>query len=680
MSLKESSPKDLPTISIRCGVEGPSTLGGTILREVTRSQLDCPPSEGPSQECFVGQFPRDSPESPILNLSLALNYAWGGTAVTGYHVVNALIHLLAGLILFGIVRRTVQAGPQPAWLARVDPTVPALAVALLWTLHPLQTEAVTYVVQRAESLMGLFYLFTLYGLIRYAATGRTRWAVASVAACLLGDGTKEILVTAPVMLLVFDRTFLAGSYAGAWKLRRTYYLALALTWIPLAFLVVGTGGNRAGSSGFGAGISWSGYVLTQFEALSRYLELSVWPHPLVFDYGPFQTTLAAALPFALFIGVLAGGTLYAMAQKPVLGFFGFWFFGILAVTSLIPGSSEMLVERRMYLPLAAIVVLFVLGLLRWTGKAAVPIALAAAVVLGALTWSRNTVYASDVAIWRDGLSVRPLNSRGEYNLGVAYYKHDQPDLEIAAYREAVRLDPANSRAHHSLANALVQAGRPAEAMADYELAVAQDPTNAETHCDFGTAEAALGRTSEAAEQFRRALALNPALVAAHDNLGVALARLGDLPQAIEPFQRAVELTPARATAHVNLGGALATLNRLAEAEAQLRQAVSLEPSLGLARANLGNVLCQEGRFADAVPEFTAALRLAPGDLAVQQNLGTAYLETGNASAALPLFTALVQAEPRSAEAHHNLAAALAALGRTGEAENELRTEARLSGQ
>src|ERR1035438_115788 len=186
---------------------------------------------------------------PVLNLSLAINYAISGTGVWSYHVLNLVIHVLAGWTLFGIVRRTLcrmrirrgdlpPSGDGPSLPDTPDggSTLFALGAALLWTVHPLQTEAVTYIIQRAESMMGLFYLLTLYCLIRGADAERSAsggpapagrpgiWYGLSVAACLLGMGTKEVMITAPVMMLFYDRTFAAGTFAGAWRSRRVYYL------------------------------------------------------------------------------------------------------------------------------------------------------------------------------------------------------------------------------------------------------------------------------------------------------------------------------------------------------------------------------------------------------------------------------------------------------------------------
>ncbi len=219
---------------------------------------------------------------PLLNLSFAVNYALGGTKVWGYHALNLVIHVLAGLTLFGLVRRTLLL-PRLRGQFGATALPLALVAAALWALHPLQTEAVTYVVQRAESMMGLFYLLTMYAFVRgLESPAPARWYAASIGSCLLGMASKEVMVSAPVMVLLFDRTFGSGSFREAFRQRRRFYLALAATWLWLGCLVMSTGGNRSGSVGFNVGVSWWAYILTQFVAVTRYLRLSFWPHPLVF--------------------------------------------------------------------------------------------------------------------------------------------------------------------------------------------------------------------------------------------------------------------------------------------------------------------------------------------------------------------------------------------------------------
>ncbi len=177
---------------------------------------------------------------PVVNLTFALDYAVGGLNARSFHGTNLVIHILAGLALFGVVRRTLL---LPRLRDRFgQASVPlALAVALLWALHPLQTESVTYITQRYESMMGLFYLLAIYGVIRCGSTSSHRWGAVTVAATLLALGSKEVAVSLPIMILLVDRVLLAESFSEIWRRRRGLYLALLAAWAAFAVVQLRAG-------------------------------------------------------------------------------------------------------------------------------------------------------------------------------------------------------------------------------------------------------------------------------------------------------------------------------------------------------------------------------------------------------------------------------------------------------
>jgi tetratricopeptide (TPR) repeat protein len=516
---------------------------------------------------------------PILNLSFAINYAVSGASVWSYHALNLAIHVFAGLAIFGIVRRTL-APRNPAAL------LIAFSAALLWTLHPLQTESVTYIVQRAESLMGLFYLLTLYCFIRGAGAAGNQaraWYAASIAACFLGMGTKEVMVSAPLIVLLYDRTFLAGSFSEAWRSRAKVYAGLAATWLVLPILVLSTHG-RAGTAGFASGAPVSGYALAQFSAIVHYLRLSFWPHPLVFDYGiALAPRFFQLIPCALAIIGLVAATAWALVERPVLGFLGACFFAILAPSSsIVPIATETMAEHRMYLPLIPLVVLVVLEVYRRLGRAALPICLVLAAGLGLATARRNQDYSSEVAIWSDTVAKVPDNYRAHMSLGAALA--DLPS-------------------------------RLPDAIAEFGAALRIHPDYAEGHYNLGVAYAGLpGRLPDAIAEFDAALKINPGYAEAHNDLGEAYARSpGRLPDAIAQFQAALQINPDDAKAHYNLGLACSGVpGRLPDAIAQFEAALTIDPDFAEAHFNLGVALLKAGgRNQDARAQFDAALRLRP---------------------------------------------------------------------
>ena len=696
---------------------------------------------------------------PVLNLSFALNHAMSGTAVWSYHAVNLAIHVLAGLTLFGIVRRTrlgsvgaqtccalvggrsmpvslrSEATPQP------DASLIGLSAALLWTLHPLQTESVTYIVQRAESLVGLFYLLTLYCFIRGICAGRADasgprarraqgecrswagwrrahlwvvgdaggwpkvaqaspttgrcdswvWYALSVIACLLGMATKEVMVSAPLIVLLYDRTFLAGSLREAWRRRWGLYAALAATWLVLIGLVASTGWNRSGASGFNVGVAPWAYWLTQFEAISRYLWLSVWPHPLVFEYGTVWVNHPTEVAlYALFVGGLVVAVLVSLWRWPVIGFLGAWFFAILAPTSIMPGRVQMIVEHRMYLPLAAMIVAGVAGLhaLLQTLRDHGPrdhgrqdhvvrglvvcglVVLLLALGLGLLTARRNEDYRSELTIWSDTVAKRPNNARALGNLGDAWSKiPGRLDDAVAQYEKALRLNPDLTETHNNLGNALKDQGRTKEAIVQYEAALRLNPALPVAHNNLGSALSAEGRTKEAIVQFETALRLKPDLAEAHDNLGNALTAEGRIQEAIAQYEEALRLKPDDAQAHADLGSALEKLpGRLTDAIAQREAALRLRPEDAAAHNNLGSALNAAGRTQEAMAQFNDALRLKPDFAEAHFNLGLALARSpGRLTDALAQYEEALRLKPEYAEAHCKLGNVLNAAGRTREA-------------
>ncbi|MBI4004072.1 MAG: tetratricopeptide repeat protein [Candidatus Omnitrophica bacterium] len=474
---------------------------------------------------------------PVANLSFALNYALNHLDVYGYHVVNLAIHLVAACVLFGIVRRTLQSARLTARYGRDAPGL-ALAAALLWTAHPLLTESVVYLTQRTELLLGLFMLLTLYSVIRGAASRDGRgWYAAAVAFCALGMGSKEGMVVAPLITLLYDRIFLASSFQEIVRRRRGLYAGLALTW--LIFVSLAAGYHRGETADLLLGTRNSlEYVLTQCAVIIQYLRLAVWPHPLVFDYGdwPIAETLTAVLPQVLAVAGLLAATCWALRRRPALGFLGAWFFLLLAPTSSVfPILTEIAAERRMYLALSAVIVLVVLagwhGLrqLRATDRMRGDLAaVLTAALTGGLIWAtvqRNAAYASPISIWSDAVGKRPQNARAHNYLGAALADQGRFEEAIVHYQEAIRLKPGHAFAHNNLGLVLFQLGRVPEALAHYDAALRINPGYAEAHNNLGVSLVQQGKLLEAIAHYEVALRLRPDSPRIKDNLRQALGRL-----------------------------------------------------------------------------------------------------------------------------------------------------------
>jgi tetratricopeptide (TPR) repeat protein len=474
----------------------------------------------------------------------------------------------------------------------------ALAGAMLWAVHPLQTESVTYIIQRAESLMGLFYLLTLYCVIRGAGPAQWLWYVAAVLACLLGMATKEVMATAPLAVLLYDRTFLAGSFAEAWRRRWGLYVGLATTWGVLAYVVL-SAGLIGHYSELGAPDPWS-YARTQPGVILHYLRLSVWPSTLCLQYDwPVPNGLAEILPGALVVALLLAATAWGLMKRKAYGFLGAWFLLILAPTSSILPLGQLAADHRMYLPLAAVAALGAASghvlwekllsrsagqggqspfspdmtpgrvgwwaatkgtvpgaapFLRWAAPMAV---LAAALgALGSATVQRNSDYRSLLAIWQDTVHKDPGNALAHTNLAVALDAAGRTAEAIEHFHVALRLKPNLAEAHANLGIVLANHGRLDEAIKQYQQALQLKPRFAESHHALADALAGLGRTDEAIEHYRQAVRLKPDYAEAHHAWADALAAVGSTEEALEHYRHALRLNPENAEAHNNLGIAL----------------------------------------------------------------------------------------------------------------------------
>ena len=525
---------------------------------------------------------------PIVNLSYALNDALAGLDLRVFHATNLAIHIACALLLFAVLRRSFER-------AAVAGDGVALACALVWMVHPLESEAVDYVSARTESLMACFYLLTIYtGIRALERTHRTQWSILCIVCCALGMGCKESMVTAPVLLALYDRVFVYDSWKDAWRDRWPLYAGLAITWIELAVLVAG--GPRAASAGLSADpglvtpVSPWTYLLNQAEMIPRYLRLAVWPRGLVLDYGlPRPLTIGAVAPGAALVLALLFATSIALGRWPRAGFLGAWFFVTLApASSIVPIHTEAGAERRMYLPMMALAVLAVFAasaVLRRFGVSRVGrtcVAAACVVVLAGATVQRNAEYQTGISIWQTVVDRRP-HGRARYNLAMLLKADGRREDMLAELREAVRDYPD---ARYGLGQELFDERSYAESIAELRAFIRDRPSHeavVPARLIVGRALAAQGRYGDALPEYRFYLSIHAENAGAWTDYGIALAAGGQTGEAVKAFARAVSLQPSSGAAHRNLANARLGSGDYAGAETEAREALRLDPADAVAR-------------------------------------------------------------------------------------------------
>jgi tetratricopeptide (TPR) repeat protein len=465
--------------------------------------------------------PRETPVAgrPVPNLLFAFGFAMFGANPTGFHFINLVLHYLTACVLLGALRRVLSSRLLPRAL-REQSFPLALAAVLLWAVHPITVEVVLYATQLTEVCVAFFLVLTMYSAIRAAGSPTPAgWAILAVVACALGMASKAVMFTAPVLVLLLDRAFFAGTFADAFRRRRWLYAGLCSTWVLQFFIQIQQ--PRPGS------VRWFdlGYLAAQSSIVLEYLGLCFWPARLAIDYGFFlpgsSPIFWITVPAAAFL-VAASGLL--IFTHPRLGFAGAFVFGILAPTSTLAViHTEVGAERRMYLPLAAVIALTVVAvqsLLRFAARrfksspgrtrAVSALLLAAATVaLGVRSRGRTSDFQSELALWRSAVRARPENPRAHYNLGETFRRAGRLEEAAASYRAALARHEPYAEAHLNLGGILLSVSGPEAALHHIRRGAMLRPDDVTARYNLGLALGAASRFDEAAEQFETILRLQP---------------------------------------------------------------------------------------------------------------------------------------------------------------------------
>jgi hypothetical protein len=383
---------------------------------------------------------------PLVGLTFYLNYLLSGLRVADYHLVNIVIHLACALLIYGILRNTFETlnvGESPG----IEKSLFPFAVSVLWVVHPLTTESVTYIVQRSESLMAMFYLLTMYCFSRGVKDGSRahRWFTAAIVSCSLGMACKPVMVTAPFVVLLYDWVFSDKAVAVIIRERRGLYAGLAASWI-IPFALLSVPNESSTSAGFGAvTVSPLVYLVTQADVIFHYIKLVFLPVRLCIDYDwPAAAFSAGTLAKVIAITVLLITSLVLFLRRKAAGLAGFCFFIILFPSSGVIPLSDCAAEHRMYLPLLCVIALVLvssgwvasrLGRVFWPAGGAFHNTMAvllfpAVLALGFMTYERNNDYRSEETMWRRVVLSSPLNLRGHLGLGsVLLQKNSDEDAE-----------------------------------------------------------------------------------------------------------------------------------------------------------------------------------------------------------------------------------------------------------
>jgi protein O-mannosyl-transferase len=623
-------------------------------------------------------------------LTFALNYRFGGLHVFGYHLVNLLIHIANGFLVYLVVRALFtlsypRAAASPAALPGMAPWV-ALFTAALFVAHPIQTQAVTYIVQRFTSLAALFYLLTILCYLRWRldprqGPSRYLWYAAALFSTLLAMKTRENTFTLPFMILLIEAVFFrpVTLKAGIRLFTSLIPFLLTLLIIPLSIplsRLSAMGGGTARGGGVAARLTretldisrWD-YLFTQFRVLITYLRLLILPvhQNLDYDYPLYHSLLdPPVLLSALVLLVLFAAALYLLrfplkAFPPltsrVIGFGILWFFLTLSVESSIIPIRDVIYEHRLYLPSVGVLLVFGVFLgecvMRW--RTPTVLAFTAVLVLfSAATYQRNAVWKDELTLWSDVVRKSPKKARGHYNLGISYAQLKRTDDAIAQYQIALKSKPDDADIHNNLGVALAAQGFLEQALIQHRIVLQLRPHDANAHNNMGIILKLLGRPEEAAKEYHAALDANPDFAQAHSNLGVVLKMLGRKEEAVQEYETAIRLDPDNAEVHFNLGNAKLEMKQFDQAISEYQKAINLDPEYAVAYINMGMAYYQQDMKEDALRALSTAVGLRPNIAEAHNILGVLYKDMGRTDQAIQEFQMAVKLKPTLAEAYYNL--------------------------
>ncbi len=636
-------------------------------------------------------------------VSFAFNYRLGGLEVFGYHLANLLIHTCNGLLVFWLTAITLRT--PTLRFAEAGPLVRRylpLAAGLLFAVHPVATEAVTYIVQRFTSLATLFYLLSLALYVHARLSldedhpSKTRAACIyglSVVAAAAAMKTKEISFTLPLVAAGYELLFFRP---GRRLLLLVPHVATALL-VPLGLAAHGQRlwdvlGDASHFAAETPKIPRWVYLLTQSRVVVTYLRLLLLPIGQNVDYDfPLSHSLAdpsVLFALAVLLAVAACGAFLVFRAREanraegVLVFLGIaWFFVTLSVESSIIPIRDVIFEHRLYLPSAGTAVALGTALF-WAiermrlrtslaRQAAVALLLTVA-PLGVATYARNFVWKNELTLWRDVVSKSPGKARPHNNLGNALIDQEATSEAVNELLAALKIAPRYAKAWSNLSRAYAKQGRADDAITAASAVLALKPADAHAHNNLGIAYEAKGRVDDALREYVEAIRLEPSVAGFHNNLGGAFQSKGQLDHAMREYREAIRLEPSVAGVHGNLGGAFQATGRLDDAVREYREAIRLAPSVAEAHNNLGGAFQARGQFDDAEREYREAIRLVPSMADAHYNLGNVFAIKGRLHDAEGEYREATRLDPSMVEAYSGLAAVLLKQGRAAETSTEQR--------
>jgi len=589
----------------------------------------------------------------VIGLSLAWNYNWGKLDVFGYHLFNILTHILASCLVYQFSSLTFETPfLSDNALYRHKKYISFLSAAIFLT-HPIQTEAVTYIWQRATSLTVVFYLATM---VFYAKARLCRSKfdyLAAIVFAAIGMFSKEIMFTAPIALALYEFCFFKKD-PGNNRINRFYKVLpflLLLFVIPLTLLrapqvTLSLLKSQSESSNpyldFGPithaiaekDMPRSTYVLTQINVLRTYLRLLFFPMHQNLDYDyPLSHSFfepRTLFSFILLLCVMGGGFLLFKKNR-LAAYAVFWFFLTLSVESLVP-LHDVIFEHRLYLPMVGFSIFVTWSVFFFFRKqnAKIPVffLMALTLIYSFLTYQRNVIWKDEVSLWSDVIAKSPHKVRSYINRGTVYVVLGKLDQALSDYNVAIEINPKIAVAYNNRGSAYAAMGKQDQAFSDFSKAIEIDPKNWNAYNNRGIAYAAMGKQDQAFSDFNKAIEIDPKEVVAYNNRGNYYAAKGKLDQAFLDFNKAIEIQPKYADAYNSRGSIYVVKGRMDLAFLDYSKAIEADSRCEVAYFKRGNIYVAAGKSDQALSDYNKAIEINPKNADFYKNRASIYYQLG----------------------------------------------------
>jgi len=533
-------------------------------------------SELTAHNMFLAAFQDFKQNRPLSNLSFALNFYFNIMNPFGYHLVNFLVHLVSGICLWLLLARLFSRRMKDLLTARLV----AFLSALLWMVHPVNTQAVTYIVQRHSEMAGAFSLLGLLCFDLGRVSKKIYYYIFSGLACLCALLCKETAYVLPVFIFLYDLFFFQELKEGWLNRNRKWIAGLVVIYVLLSAVALRgqmTGKMKHDFADFT--FTPAQRSLTQGRVLLSYLGLVLFPagsllsleHSPEISKSPLQplTTIPA---FLVILG-LAGFSLAYARKYPLASFAVLWYFGQLALESL-PLPIDIMTEHRLYL--ASIPVLAMIpcafGFRLKSLKLGAALCLLVCLFAGILAYERNLVWLTRVSLWRDAVMKAPDNNRPWHNY--CSFLIDEEDVNRAGFA--------------------------------CKYALILNEKQADTHNNMGICYFKIKMYDQAQKEYLRAIEIDPDFPLAYFNLGLVRASQRDIPKALEYFDKSMELKPKDAKVYLNLGSVYDRLGKPEKSFQAYAMALQARPEWSEARFKVASILAGKGMCPDAVSLLNAA--------------------------------------------------------------------------